>query len=270
MARPQKQGLDYFPLDVDFFSDKKIKILKASYGADGISLYIYLLCEIYKNGYFLKVDADFEYIVSADLGMDCNKVRQVLNFLLKRSLFDNTLFQLDKVLTSTGIQKRFQLAVKERAKKKPIEIKEFWLLEEAETESFIKVHPESNKSGKNNDSSGKNDDNSLEESLKERKVEQSIVKERKEENALLPEDVEQLVKEFDRDTVNEYIERTTLYHCCNALTIRKWITEDRKKSINRKSQGRVNKFNNFPQREMNTENLNDLERRLLSKQRGGT
>lgn len=29
-----------------------------------------------------------------------------------------------------------------------------------------------------------------------------------------------------------------------------------------------NKFNNFPQREINAENLNDLERRLLSKQRG--
>lgn len=29
MARPQKNGLLYFPLDVDFFSDKKIKSLKA-------------------------------------------------------------------------------------------------------------------------------------------------------------------------------------------------------------------------------------------------
>lgn len=24
MARPRKQGLDYFPLDVDYFSDEKI------------------------------------------------------------------------------------------------------------------------------------------------------------------------------------------------------------------------------------------------------
>lgn len=269
MARPQKQGLDYFPLDVDFFSDKKLKIVTTRYGVDGISLYLYLLCEIYKNGYYLQVDTDFLYIMSGDLKMSYNKVQQVLNFLLERSLFDSTLFQADKVLTSIGIQKRFQLAVKERAKKKPIEVKEFWLLKESETESFIKVRPKLNKSEKNDSFSGKNNNKSQEESLKESKVKKSIVKERR-ETALPPEEIEQLVKEFGRDTVNEYIERTTSYHCCNTPTIRKWITEDRKKSINRKSQGRVNKFNNFPQREMNTENVDDLERRLLSKQRGGT
>ena len=43
MPRPQKEGLDYFPLDVTFFSDPKIKILKARYGVDGIAVYIYLL-----------------------------------------------------------------------------------------------------------------------------------------------------------------------------------------------------------------------------------
>ena len=53
MARPRKEGMDYFSFDVDFFTgSKKIKILKARYGADGIVIYLYLLCEIYKNGYY--------------------------------------------------------------------------------------------------------------------------------------------------------------------------------------------------------------------------
>lgn len=43
MPRPRKNGLDYFPLDVDFLDDPKIKILKARYGRDGIVFYIYLL-----------------------------------------------------------------------------------------------------------------------------------------------------------------------------------------------------------------------------------
>ena len=77
MPRTRQEGNRYFSLDVDFFSDKKIKILKARYGADGITLYIYLLCEIYKSGYYLKVDEDFEFIISDDLNMDCNKVKQV-------------------------------------------------------------------------------------------------------------------------------------------------------------------------------------------------
>ena len=170
LARPKKSGLSYFPLDVDFFEDPKIKILRARYGRDGIVLYIYLLCRIYKQGYYIQVDDDFEYIISDDLKMDQNKAKQVLNFLLSRSLFDNTLFQSDKVLTSAGIQRRFQLAVKERAKKNPIEVGRFWLLKKEETEPFIKCVVFGGFSGKNESNSGKNESNSPEQSLKESKV----------------------------------------------------------------------------------------------------
>lgn len=174
MARPKKQGIDYFSLDCDFFSDRKIKILKARYGADGITLYLYLLCEIYKNGFYIRVDEDFYYIVSDDLGMNCDKVKQVLTFLLERSMFDKQLFQSDAVLTSAGIQKRFQLAVKERAKKNPIKVDGFWLLEKEETEPFIKVTHFEDYSSKNKGNSRNNDDNSREKSLKESKVNKYI------------------------------------------------------------------------------------------------
>lgn len=139
MARPKKSGLSYFPLDTDFFdNDSRIKILKARYRADGIMIYVYLLCEIYKNGYYIQVDDDLEYIIASELGVSVDKVKQVLNFLLKKSLFDSKLFSSDKVLTSAGIQKRFQLAVKERARKNPIEVGRYWLLEKEATEPFIK------------------------------------------------------------------------------------------------------------------------------------
>ena len=174
MARPKKNGLSYFPLDVDFFEDSKIKILRARYGRDGIVFYIYLLCEIYKQGYYIQVDDDFEYIISDDLKMDQNKAKQVLNFLLSRSLFDNTLFQSDKVLTSAGIQRRFQLAVKERARKNPIEVGRFWLLKKGETEPFIKCTLFEGSSGKSEGFSGKNAENSREESLNKSKVNKSI------------------------------------------------------------------------------------------------
>ena len=48
MARKKQEGNRFFRMDADFFSDRKIKILKARYGADGIVLYLYLLCEIYR------------------------------------------------------------------------------------------------------------------------------------------------------------------------------------------------------------------------------
>lgn len=169
MARRRQEGNLFFRLDVDFFSDKKIKILKARYGTDGITLYLYLLCEIYKTGYYLKVDEDFEFIISDDLNMDCNKVKQVLNFLLERSLFDNKLFQSDKVLTSAGIQRRYQGMVKARAIKTPIRVEGFWLLPEDETEPFIKVHHFFNNSENNHNNSRKNDDISEKKETKEKK-----------------------------------------------------------------------------------------------------
>ena len=156
MARHKKRGIEYFSLDCNFFSNRKIKILKSRYGADGITIFIYLLCEIYKNGYYIIVDDDFYYIVSDDLNMNSDKVKQVLAFLLERSMFDKQLFQSDAVLTSAGIQERFQLAVKTRAKKNPIKVDRFWLLNEEETEPFIKVTHFEDNSENNTDNSKKN------------------------------------------------------------------------------------------------------------------
>lgn len=172
MARPRDKSLKYFPFDTDFFEDNKIRILKARYKSDGIMMYIFLLTEIYRsdNGYYIQVDDDFEYILSDQLGMDMNKVKQVLNFLLKRSLFDNKLFNLDKVLTSAGIQKRWQLAKKEAARKTPIEVGRYWLLNKEDTAPFIKCSLFEINLGETGSYSGKNHDNSVKNPLKESKV----------------------------------------------------------------------------------------------------
>ena len=81
---------------------------------------------------------------------------------MERSLFDNKrfgnkLFQSDTILTSTSIQRRFQLAVKSRASKNPVVVNpKFWLLSKEETQSFIKMHPILNNSEKNPSYSEKN------------------------------------------------------------------------------------------------------------------
>lgn len=180
MARPIKKGLDYFPLDVDVFSDRKIKILYSRFGADGFTLYAYLLCQIFKDGYYMQVDDDLNYILSSDLKMSAEKIGLMMNFLLERSLFDSKLFRSDKVLTSAGIQRRYQQAVRSRAAKKPITVSErFWLLKKEETEAFIKVRPASDFFGKNEDYSTKNEDYSENKYTKKSKVKKSKVKESK-------------------------------------------------------------------------------------------
>lgn len=172
MARPRLKGLLYFPFDIDFFEDNKIRILKARYKSDGVLIYLFLLCEIYRQGYYIKVDDDFEYIISDELGIDQNKVKQVLNFLLKRSLFDNTLFSLDKVLTSAGIQRRYQLGIKERMRKSrtPLEVGRYWLLNEEDTEPFIKCTLFEDNPGKHMGFSGKSSLNSEKNDTKKSKV----------------------------------------------------------------------------------------------------
>ena len=177
MARPQKRGIDYFPFDVEFFDDKKIKVLKGRYGADGIAVYIYLLTLIYReNGYYAEYDEDLKYIISGDLNMKDEKIEQIINFLLERSLFNDKLFKSDKVLTSRGIQLRFQEATKSRGSKTAIEIEEkFWVLSSEETQSHIKCTIFENCSEKNPSFSENNSDNSEKNSIKKSKVKKSKV-----------------------------------------------------------------------------------------------
>ena len=282
LARPRKDGLDYFPLDADFFEDEKIKILKARYGADGIVLYIYLLCRIYKHGYYMKVNEDFEYLISDDLKMSPDKVKQVLTFLLSRSLFDNTLFQSDAVLTSAGIQRRFQLAVKERAKKNPIQAGRYWLLKEAETEPFIKCTQFEGFSQKNNNNSGKNKDNSREQSLKESKVNNDIyntsfppelerafqlyLSVRKHNyGEIIPEQV-QALREDLLSLSNDQAEQLAIVKKATAggwKSFYKSKEKSGKKTPEKKDTGKNgSKFSNFQERSYD---MNALERKLVEK-----
>lgn len=174
MGRPRKTGIDYFPFDVDFFSDKKIKILKSRFGVDGITVYLYLLCEIYRNGYYIEYDDDYTYIIADDLGMSGEKVKQVLSYLLERSLLTSILLLPVTVITSHGIQCRFQEAVKGRAAKSGVEVdKQIWLLNEQETLPFIKYTQNSVFSENNVSFSEKNQSKSEIYAIKESKVNKS-------------------------------------------------------------------------------------------------
>lgn len=140
MSRTQEQGINYVPLDVDLFADGKIKILKARYGMDGMMILIYILMMIYREGYYTKFDEDFYFVVADELGITPDKVEQVMTFLLKRSMFNEQLFKSDAILTSTGIQERWQRAIQTRARKTPqCVVPEFWLLDHEHTESWIRL-----------------------------------------------------------------------------------------------------------------------------------
>ncbi len=63
----------------------------------------------------------------------------VINCYYDEECFDKQLYTSEKILTSKGIQKkkRFQLAIRERAKKTPRTVNNYWLLDDSETVGYM-------------------------------------------------------------------------------------------------------------------------------------
>ncbi|MFZ0577967.1 MAG: Lin1244/Lin1753 domain-containing protein [Psychrobacillus psychrotolerans] len=116
MARPRKQGLDYFPLDVDIDQDDKIQLVEAVHGPVGFAIVIKLLMRIYKDGYFSKWTETEQLLFSKRVNVDINLINVCINDCVKWDLFDKEVFETHGVLTSNGIQKRFLEAVGRRQK----------------------------------------------------------------------------------------------------------------------------------------------------------
>ncbi len=134
MARPLKDGADYFPKDIDFYTDDKVRLLKAEFGAKGMYLLDYLLCEIYKNGYYIQWDEDKCALVSEGAGCACSPklVDEVVNGCIRRSFFNKRVFDMFGVLTSSGIQRRFVRMLNQRTKY--TFISEYFLLDVNDTD----------------------------------------------------------------------------------------------------------------------------------------
>ena len=132
MARPLSRGIEYYPLDVDFMNDIKIRKIMKSCGPNSIAVIILLLGNIYKDeGYFMKWDEDVCFLVADEVGAKEVYVKEVLKRCLQVDLFSNELFEKYKIITSKGIQKRFFEITKRR--KRDNLINEYLLVNVTET-----------------------------------------------------------------------------------------------------------------------------------------
>ena len=87
MGRNAKIGLDYFPFDVDFFTDIKVRKLIKYQGGKAVTIYALLLCTIYKSGYYTRWDEELPFIVSEQTGFEEVYISEVINSCLKLGLF---------------------------------------------------------------------------------------------------------------------------------------------------------------------------------------
>ncbi|WP_051290795.1 DUF4373 domain-containing protein [Dysgonomonas capnocytophagoides] len=128
MARPLKQGIDYFSFDVDFFDDEKIEPISGEFGVKGEIIVIRLLCAVYRNGYFAMWNEQLKMTLANRCKVSSELIDQVVSRLVKWGFIEESLFNSDKIITSKGIQKRFQEATRKR--KYNYSSFDYWLLED--------------------------------------------------------------------------------------------------------------------------------------------
>ncbi|WP_051356051.1 Lin1244/Lin1753 domain-containing protein [Megasphaera vaginalis (ex Srinivasan et al. 2021)] len=187
MSRPTKQGLDYFPLDVTFFQDIKIRRITRACGATAVPILISLLANIYRgDGYFLRWDKDMPFLISDEVGVTEGAVLETINKAVKVGFFDTRLYEEKQVLTSAGIQRRFFEAT---ARRKCVYYEESLLL--VEVNAYINlVNVNNNEVNVCNNS--KNVDNNQQRKVKESKGKESKEEKRKKfagarlQNSLIP------------------------------------------------------------------------------------
>ena len=114
-GRPIKQGISYFPLDVSFFSDVKIRKIVKACGPNAVSVIICLLCNIYRgNGYYISWDEDLPFCIADEVGVSEGCVKEILLKSVQVGFFDVDKYSAYRILTSVGIQKRFFEITKRR------------------------------------------------------------------------------------------------------------------------------------------------------------
>lgn len=126
MARPQKAGLEYFPLDVDMANDERVEFLEAKYGVEGFGTLIHLLSAIYRNGYYLPWGEIQIYTTAKRINLPVTHLTNIVNLCITIGLFDVYLWETYGVLTSHGIQARYIKACDYRKKIKMV--REFCLI----------------------------------------------------------------------------------------------------------------------------------------------
>jgi len=118
MNTTSNNGLGCFLMDVDLFQNIKIRKLIRRQGGKAVTVYVLLLCFIYKNGYYIGSDEDLPFIISEQTGYGEVYIQEVINSCLSLGLFDRGVYETHNVLTSEGIQERYMKAVSLFSKRK--------------------------------------------------------------------------------------------------------------------------------------------------------
>lgn len=124
MARPIKDGVDYFPLDVSL--DEKFQLIEAEFGLDGFAVVVKLYQRIYGgHGYYCEWNDEVALLFSRQCGLGGKAVSEIVSAAIRRGIFDAQLCRDKGILTSPGIQKRYLEAT---VRRKVVSVRDDYLL----------------------------------------------------------------------------------------------------------------------------------------------
>lgn len=177
MAGQPKQGLDFAAWDVHIFDDdERFDVLIDAQGWSGFGVFFYICTKAYAtNGYYYEWREKTSAAAIAKRmsgGIKSDTVKQVVQLCLQIGLFDNGLFDRERILTNKMMQERYMYAIEKRSKRGRTINKDYWLLKEDETKAYIIV-PE------NEHNLSENGNNLSENDIKKSKVKESKEKEKK-------------------------------------------------------------------------------------------
>lgn len=177
MAGQPKQGLDFAAWDVHIFDDdERFDVLIDAQGWSGFGVFFYICTKAYAtNGYYYEWREKTSAAAIAKRmsgGIKSDTVKQVVQLCLQIGLFDNGLFDRERILTNKMMQERYMYAIEKRSKRGRTINKDYWLLKEDATKAYIIV-PE------NEHNLSENGNNLAENDIKKSKVKESKEKEKK-------------------------------------------------------------------------------------------
>ena len=119
MPRPQKLGLDYFPLDTNM--DDKLELIEAKYDLIGYAIVLKLWTKIYLNSYWYNWTDKEILLFRKQNNIELNLLNDIINQCLEWDIFDLDLYKQYRILTSNGIQKRYLHAISTRKNQEFVE-----------------------------------------------------------------------------------------------------------------------------------------------------
>lgn len=131
MARISKPGLDYFPLDVNFFQDRKVRRISNRHHAAGIAALTSLLCLIYKEkGFYIAWNQDTLFDISQEVCCEEEEMQAIIDDCLSVGLFDTYIYKEYGVLTSQAIQEQYHKIIIDSRRKYKLPLENFWMIKE--------------------------------------------------------------------------------------------------------------------------------------------